>query len=34
MNAFNLGQARSLALDLYDQYTYMEQSKQFRFTRM
>ena len=27
------GQARSLALDLYDQYTYMQQSKQFRFTR-
>ncbi|CAF5222977.1 unnamed protein product, partial [Rotaria magnacalcarata] len=26
------GQARSLVLDLYDQYTYMEQSKQFRFT--
>ncbi|UJR10110.1 hypothetical protein I4U23_014332 [Adineta vaga] len=26
------GQARSLVLDLYDQYIYMEQSKQFRFT--
>ncbi|CAF0747507.1 unnamed protein product [Adineta ricciae] len=26
------GQARSLVLDLYDQYVYMEQSKQFRFT--
>jgi 2-aminoethylphosphonate-pyruvate transaminase len=28
-----LGNARSLVLDLYDQYTYMEQSRQFRFTR-
>lgn len=27
------GQARSLALDLYDQYTSMEQNRQFRFTR-
>ena len=27
------GQSRSLALDLYDQYIYMEQSRQFRFTR-
>lgn len=27
------GQSRSLTLDLYDQYVYMEQNKQFRFTR-
>jgi len=26
------GQARSLALDLYDQYASMEQNRQFRFT--
>lgn len=32
-SCFFLGQARSLALDLYDQYIYMQQSKQFRFTR-
>jgi len=31
---FYSGQSRSLSLDLYDQYIYMEQNRQFRFTRM